>query len=131
MTDDSSALEQGTHRLFQLLDALDISGLAGLLVDDAQAVDELTGSWMRGREALEAHFARLPEMVGDVRSDLSDLSVTAWGDIGLVTLLLNQTYTADGAVQRISAPTSLIFRRQGENWKLALVHSVPITDAAH
>jgi hypothetical protein len=25
----------------------------------------------------------------------------------------------------------LIYRRQGETWKLALVHSVPITAAAH
>ncbi len=131
MSDDTTALEQETHRLFQLLDSLDISGLIGLLVDDAQAVDELTGSWMRGREALEAHFARLPEVVADVRSELSDLSATAWGDVGLVTLLLNQTYTADGAVQTISAPTSLIFRRQGEIWKVALVHSVPVADATH
>lgn len=131
MADDTSALERETHRLFQLLDALDISGLTGLLVDDAQAVDELTGSWIRGREALEAHFARLPEMVADVRSELSDLSVTVSGDIGLVTLLLDQTYTADGAVQKISAPTSLIFRRQGEIWQVVLVHSVPIADSAH
>jgi len=131
VAEDTTALEQETHRLFQLLDALDISGLTGVLVNDAQAVDELTGSWMRGREALEAHFARLPEMVADVRSELSDLSVSSWGDVGLVTLLLDQTYTANGAAQKISAPTSLIFRRQGETWKVALVHSVPIADAAH
>ena len=131
MADDASALEQETHRLFQLLDSLDISGLIGLLVDDAQAVDELTSSWMRGREALQAHFARLPEMVADVRSQVSDLSATAWGDVGLVTLQLDQTYTVNGEVQTISAPTSLLYRRQGETWKLALVHSVPITAAAH
>jgi hypothetical protein len=46
-------------------------------------------------------------------------------------LQLDQTYTANGEVQEISAPTSLIYRRQGETWKLALVHSVPITAAAH
>ena len=131
MPDDTAALEQETYRLFELLDALDISGLGAVLADDAQAVDELTRSWMRGRAALEAHFARLPEMVADVRSTPSDLSATVWGDVGLVTLLLDQTYTADGAIQRISAPTSLIFRRQGEGWKLALVHSVPIADAVH
>jgi hypothetical protein len=131
VVEDTGALAQETHRPFQLLDALDISGLTGLLVDDAQAVDELTGRWMRGREALQAHFARLPEMVADVRSQVSDLSATAWGDVGLVTLQLDQTYTANGEVQEISAPTSLIYRRQGETWKLALVHSVPITAAAH
>ena len=131
MAEDTGTLAEETHRLFQLLDALDISGLTGLLADDAQAVDELTSSWMRGREALQAHFARLPEMVADVRSQVSDLSATAWGDVGLVTLQLDQTYTVNGEVQKISAPTSLLYRRQGETWKLALVHSVPITAAAH
>jgi ketosteroid isomerase-like protein len=131
VAEHTAALEQETRRLFDLLDALDISGLAALLTDDAQAVDELTRSWMRGREVLEAHFGRLPEMVADVQSNLSDLSAAAWGDVGLVTFLLDQTYTADGAVQRISAPTSLLFRRQGEAWKLALVHSVPISDEEH
>jgi ketosteroid isomerase-like protein len=131
VAEDTGTLAQETHRLFQLLDALDISGLTGLLADDAQAVDELTSSWMRGREALQAHFARLPEMVADVRSQVSDLSATVWGDVGLVTLQLDQTYTVNGEVQKISAPTSLLYRRQGETWKLALVHSVPITAAAH
>lgn len=130
MAEDPGALAQEAQRLFQLLDALDIEGLTALLVDDAQAVDELTGSWIRGREALQAHFAGLPEMVADVRSQISDLVATAWGDIGLVTLQLDQTYTADGEAQEISAPTSLIYNRQGGAWKLALVHSVPIT-AAH
>jgi hypothetical protein len=70
-------------------------------------------------------------MVADVRSQVSDLSATAWGDVGLVTLQLDQTYTANAEVQEVSAPTSLIYRRQGDTWKLALVHSVPITAAAH
>ena len=131
MPDDTAVLEQETYRLFERLDALDISGLDALLADDAQAVDELTRSWMRGRAVLEAHFAKLPGMVADVRSKLSDLSATVWGDVGLVTLLLDQTYIADGTAQRISAPTSLIFRREGEVWKLELVHSVPIADQAH
>jgi ketosteroid isomerase-like protein len=128
VSEQTAALEQETRRLFGSLDALDMGALAALLTDDAQGVDELTRSWIRGRATLEEYFARLPGMVADVRSRLSDLSALAWGDIGLVTLLLDQTYIAGGVEQRISAPTSLVFRRQGEDWKLALVHSVPIAD---
>ncbi|MGH2850846.1 MAG: YybH family protein [Solirubrobacteraceae bacterium] len=130
MADDVVGLEEVARRLFELLDALDISGIGAFMTEDAQAVDELTRSWMRGRVALEEHFSHLPDMVADVRSTVSDLSATAWGDVGLVTLLLDQTYTADGAVQQITAPTSLIFRRQAGEWKLALVHSVPLGDVS-
>jgi ketosteroid isomerase-like protein len=125
-----TALEQETRRVLELLDAMDLSGLAEMFTDDAQGVDEISRSWTRGRAALDAYFARLEGTVADVRSQLSDLHATMWGDVGLVTFVLDQTYKMNGQEQRLSAPTSIVFRRQGDDWKLAMVHSVPIPEQA-
>jgi hypothetical protein len=81
---------------------------------------------MRGRAALEAYFAQLKDIVSDPRSQLSDLHATAWDEVGLVTCVLDQTYTITDQQVRISAPTSMIFRHQDESWKLALLHTVGI-----
>jgi ketosteroid isomerase-like protein len=32
----------------------------------------------------------------------------------------------DGQQQNISAPTSILFRRDNDDWKIALIHTVPI-----
>lgn len=123
-----TALEQETRRVFELLDALDLKGLGAMLTEDVQEVDEITRGWTRGRAALEAYFAQLEGTVSDPRSQLSDLSATAWGDVGLVTFVLDQTYKMNGREERLSAPTSMLFRREEDGWKVALIHSVPIPD---
>jgi len=128
--DSAAALEQETRRVFELLDALDVNGLGAMLTDDVQGVDEITRGWTRGRAALQAYFAQLEGSVSDPRSQLSDLHATAWGDVGLVTFVLDQTYKMDGRDETISAPTSMLFRMQDNGWKVALIHTVPIPDPA-
>lgn len=129
MTDEQTAeLEKQVRRVLELVDSMDLRGLAAMFTDDAQGVDEVSRSWTRGRAALDAYFRQLEGAVADVRSQLSDLRATSWGDVGLVTFVLGQTYKMDGQEQRISAPTSMVFRRQGDDWKVAMIHSVPIPD---
>lgn len=123
-----TALEQETRRLLELLDAMDLHGLAAMFTDDAQGVDEISRGWTRGRAALDAYFEQLQGAVSDVRSQVSDLNATQWGDVGLVTFRLEQTYNIDGQERRLSAPTSTLFRRQDGEWKVALIHSVPIPE---
>ena len=122
------ALEQETRRIFELLDALDVNGLVAALTDDVQAVDEITRGWTRGRAALGAYFDQLADAVSDPRSRLNDLHATAWGDVGLVTFVLDQTYKMNSQEETISAPTSMLFRRQDGDWKVALIHTVPIPE---
>ena len=122
----ATSLEQEAHRVFELVDALDVDGLGAILTDDAQGVDEISRRWMRGRAALEAYFGQLKDTVSDARSQLSDLHAIAWEEVGLVTCVLDQTYKITGQDERISAPTSMIFRRQDGSWKLALIHTVGI-----
>jgi hypothetical protein len=40
--------------LFRLLDAKDEAGLRAVWTEDAQATDEITSGWVRGRLALDA-----------------------------------------------------------------------------
>jgi ketosteroid isomerase-like protein len=120
------SLEQSVRRLLKLLDAVDIDGLSAMLTDDAQSVDEITRGWTRGRAAIDAYMAQLKDTISDVHSEMSDSQQTIWGDVGLVTFVLSQTYTLLGQQHTISAPTSILFRRQGNDWKIALIHTVPI-----
>lgn len=127
MSDQSAAeLEQEVRHVLELLDAMDVRGLAELFTDDAQGVDEISGTWTRGRAALDAYFAQIETTVSDVRSQIEGLHTVTWGDVGLATFVLEQSYEIDGETQMLSAPTSMVFRRQDDGWKVAMVHSVPI-----
>ena len=126
----TGSLEQEVRRLLELLDTLDMKSLAEMLTDDAQSVDEITRGWTRGRAAVEGYLSQLEESASDVHSQMSDVHETVWGDIGLVTFVLNQTYKMEGQEQSISAPTSIMLRRQNGDWKVALIHTVPIPEAA-
>lgn len=126
----ASSLTERVERLLELLDALDVNAIGETLTDDAQSVDEITRGWTRGRAAIEAYLAQLRDTVSEVHSRMSDAQESVWGDIGMVTFVLNQTYTMDGKQQTISAPTSVVFRRQDGDWKIALIHTVPIPEQA-
>lgn len=121
-----SELEPVTRRLFELLDAMDTRGMAAMIADDAQGIDEISRGWMRGREALEGYFGQLEQMVDEVSSKVRNVHETEWGDAGVVTCVVDQTYEMDGAEQSITAPTSIVFRREGGEWKIAVFHSVPL-----
>ena len=122
----TGSLEQEVRHMFELIDALDTNSLGAMLTEDAQSVDENTRAWTRGRAAIEGYLSQLEEAASDVHSRISDVNETVWGDIGLVTFVLDQTYKMDGEERTITAPTSLVFCRQNGNWKVALIHTVPI-----
>jgi SnoaL-like domain len=130
MPEQTPSLERRVERLLELLDAMDVDGLGKLVTDDVQSVDEITRGWTRGRRAVESYLSQLKGSVSDVESRMSDAQEMVWGDIGLVTFVLDQTYTMDGRRQTISAPTSILFRHEGDDWKISLIHTVPIPEAA-
>jgi ketosteroid isomerase-like protein len=130
MPEHTTSLEQRVERLLELLDAMDVDSLAPMITDDVQSVDEITRGWTRGRAAVESYLSQLKGSVSDVDSRMRDAQEIVWGDVGLVTFVLDQTYTMDGQQQTISAPTSILFRRDQADWKIALIHTVPIPEAA-
>jgi ketosteroid isomerase-like protein len=122
----SGSLRPEVQNVFELLDALNTKGVAAKMTDDAQSVDENTRAWLRGRAAIEGYLSQLEESASDVHSRISDLHETVWGDVGVATFVLDQTYKMGGDERAITAPTTFVFRRQNDEWKLALVHTVPI-----
>jgi ketosteroid isomerase-like protein len=130
MPEQTGSLEQRVERLLALLDAMDVESLITMITDDVQSVDEISRGWSRGRAAVQSYLSQLTGSVSDVHSRMSDAHEAVWGDVGLVTFVLDQTYTIDGQQQTISAPTSIIFRRDQADWKIALIHTVPIPEAA-
>jgi hypothetical protein len=125
-----TSLQQTARRLLERLDAMDLEGLGGMVDDEVQSVDEIARAWMRGRPAIEGYFSQLKDTVSDVRSRMSDVQENTWGDAGLVTFVLDQTYTLDGQRQTISAPTSIVLRRRESYWKIVLIHTVPLPEEA-
>lgn len=124
----SDSLEQEIRRMLERLDALDTKGLSAMLTEDSQSVDENTRAWTRGRAAIEGYLSQLEGSASDVHSRMSDIHETLWGDVGLVTFVLDQTYKMNGEERSISAPTSILLVRQNDDWKIALIHTVPIPD---
>jgi hypothetical protein len=114
--------------LLERLDAMDLDGLGGMVDDEVQGVDEIARKWMRGRPAVEGYFSQLKDTVSNVRSRMSAVQEDAWDEAGLDTFVLDQTYTLDGSEQTITAPTSIVFRRRGSDWKIALIHTVPLPE---
>ena len=123
-----SELESGARDLFDALDRKDFDGLVRMTTDDAQSVDEISRGWLRGRAAMESYLKSLGEQVSNIRSTLSDLNAVELGDVGIVTLVLDQEYDMGGQHIAIRAPTSLVFRRANGGWQLALLHSVPLPE---
>lgn len=124
----SSTLESIAHELFDALDRKDFDRIARATTDDVQGIDELSRGWMRGRAEMEAYFANLGDQVSNIHSTLSDIHAVEFGDVGIVTLVLDQEYDAGGQHASIHAPTSVVARRVDGEWRMALLHSVPLAD---
>jgi SnoaL-like domain len=121
-------LEGVANELFQALDARDSEKLISNTDADAQSVDENSRRWLRGRDELESYLGQMFEMVADVHTTLRDVTEHIWGDTGVLTCWLEQRYTLEGNEQQISAPTTIIFRRSTGEWRLALFHSIPLSE---
>jgi ketosteroid isomerase-like protein len=108
------------------LDSMDVDRLNETLAEDAQGVDEISRRWLRGRSELDSYLRQLMNAVSEVHTELRDAEDRVWGDTGVLTCWLDQDYTMDGKVQHVSAPTTIVFRREAGDWKVALFHSIPL-----
>ena len=97
-------------------------------LDEAQLVEEVARRWLRGRAEVAAHFQRLAGAVADIRTQVRDVHEAAWGEVGVVTCWVEQGYTLGGRRQQLSAPTTVVLRRAGGAWRIALFHSIPLPE---
>jgi uncharacterized protein (TIGR02246 family) len=123
-------LETVARQFTKYLDALDIDALVSVFTDDIEVVEEISRQWLRGRDAVEGYARQLATQISDVHTEIRDVNERVWGDVGVLTHWLDQTYTFEGNAVQISAPTTLIFRRESDVWKMALFHSVPLPEQA-
>jgi ketosteroid isomerase-like protein len=119
-------LERVAQQVFGALDRGDAEAVIRLGAEEMQGVDELSRRWLRGIDEVSGYIRQLTGMVKDVQSTLGDVHETVWGDTGAVSCWLEQDYTLDEIPQHVSAPTTLLFRREADDWKVALFHSVPL-----
>ncbi len=119
-------LETAVLGLFEDFDRLDFDAVQRRMTDDIQAIEELSRTWMRGSGAMDAYFERLRPALSDVKSGIRDLRTDIFGEVGVATFWLDQTYSVEGQPDQISAPTTLVLRREGSDWKVALIHSIPL-----
>ena len=126
----SQELEDKVRLLFDNFDRLDFDAVAATLATDVQGVDELSRRWMRGKGELTSYFEEMRPLLSNIKSSISDVQAVTWGDAGVVTCWLEQTYNLEGRTDSISAPTTFVFRREGEQWRVALIHSIPQAEEA-
>lgn len=123
----SAELESIVQELFVAVDKLDVPGVAALVADDAQMVEEISRKWTRGKSNVEATFADAASMVSNITSKVSEFHTVVTGDTAIVTCILDQTYTFEGNEVTIYAPTSVGFSKSQGVWKISLLHSVPLS----
>jgi uncharacterized protein (TIGR02246 family) len=123
-------LEAVVREMFEGLDKGDASFAMASIADDAQGIDEISRRWMRGENELVSYVKQMLGMVSDVHSDMQDVHERVWGDYGVLTCWLEQDYTMDGDRKHISAPTTVVLRRDGGNWRVELFHSLPLPEEA-
>jgi ketosteroid isomerase-like protein len=124
----ASTLESVARELFDALDGKDFDRIVRLATDDVQLIDEISRGWLRGRAEMEAYLKSLGEQVSNIRSTLSDLHTVDVGEVGIVTLVLDQEYDMGGQRTSIHAPTSIVARRVEGDWRIVLLHTVPLAE---
>jgi len=121
-------LENTVRGFYRILDKMDFVSLGRNFTDDAQGIDELSRKWMRGRSQLEDYFKQFGPVVKDIHSEVRDVRESTSGDTGLLTCWVEQDYTLEGKRQHTSAPTTIVLRRSGAEWRVALIHSAPLPE---
>ena len=108
------------------------AGAARLVSGDAEPEGEAD---RRAQELLALGETAVVEVEGEdvfvssfAPPEIRDPEERVWGDVGVLTCWLEQSYTMDGSAQQVSAPTTLVFRQEGGAWKIALFHSIPLPE---
>jgi ketosteroid isomerase-like protein len=119
-------LETVTRQMFDALDRNDAEGLLRISANDVQGVDEISRRWMRGVSEVGEYVRKLVEQIKGVHSTISNVRESVWGEAGVLTCWLDQDYTLEGKPQHVSAPTTVVFRRENGAWKMVVFESIPL-----
>jgi ketosteroid isomerase-like protein len=122
-------LEAITRQMLGALDRNDAEGFIRNSDDDVQAVDEISRRWLRGAGEVGEYLRGVVKQIEGVRSTINNVREMVWGEAGILTCWLEQDYTLEGTKQHVSAPTTVVFRRNNGAWKMVLFESIPLPAA--
>jgi ketosteroid isomerase-like protein len=94
-----------------------------MMTPNAMETDDLAGGWLRGPAAIGEHFAAMGPRYEDSHTVLEDVEVTATTDTAVLTCIVHYEMRWDGTPGTWRWPTTMIFRRQAGEWRLAVVHT--------
>ena len=115
--------ESALFDVFATLDAEDWDGLVLLLEEDVELADELTGSWLHGREAVAAYLRAQAGIVTEISSPAENINVRPLGsEYAIVTFEMRQRYRLDGQVKRESLTGCVVFRLDPSGARVSLYH---------
>ncbi len=114
--------------MFEALDAGDAEAMRASLADDVTGLDEVSRSWMSGRQELSDHVEKLVSSVSGIKSDLQDVRTKVLDDAAIVVCRLEQDYSYNGMQHHISAPTTAVLKKEEGVWKITHFHSAPIPE---
>lgn len=121
-------LEAAVRDIFDGLERKDLEAVMRITDDEVQGVDENSRRWLRGRDELAEYLRGLLPMVENTQTELQDVRETIFGDAGVLTCWIEQSYILEGKPEHVSAPTTVIFRRRDGGWKMVLFHSIPLAE---
>jgi ketosteroid isomerase-like protein len=122
----ANGLEPTIHAMLDALARGDVEAGSRLLDDEVQGIDEISRRWLRGRAEVRGCLEQAAGAISDMRSEVRDLEERTSGDIGIATFWLEQEYSLAGRRERISAPSTVVLRRDGDEWRVLLFHSIPL-----
>jgi hypothetical protein len=115
---------------FAALDGLDAGAMGACCSDGVALVDEISRCWLRGRAEVEAYLLQTLAATETVQSQLADIHCEQQGATAWITGWLQQTYSFDDKQQTITAPTTAVLQLEGGEWKLVLLHALPLAAEA-
>ena len=105
------------------------AAMKATLASDAVGLDEVSRSWMVGKQLFD-YLDELLSSVGSLKSELTNINARAWGDTGVVGCVLEQDLIMHGKKHHITAPTTVVLRKEGSEWKIVYFHSEPLPEQA-
>ncbi len=105
-----------------------LDGAPGGELEHAGAVPAATVQRLACDARVDDYLRDVIPAVSGVATQLRDTEERIWGETGVLTCWIDQDYTMNGTSQHISAPTTLILRRESGAWKLVLWHSIPVPE---
>lgn len=125
---DPKVLEKLTNELFVHISQKDYPAVQSMLAQECQVVNEISRCWLRGAGEIEEYFGMVGAGITDLSSSLRDVTVAERGDVGIVTCMLDRSYRYDGRNVAVVSPTTVLFVKEDGDWKVALVHAVPLPE---